>query len=184
MLSRAARRVAMSAGAAPLSAAAATEPTAFTIEKNTWFKGGMPPFHLAVPVHSLEAARAFYGGALGLPEGRSSVRWIDFNLFGHQLVAHWVGDDYRAPEFRNPVDAEEVPVPHFGACLTVDQFRAVSGRLVAAGVRWVIPPTLRFKGQPGEQWTCFLKDPSNNSLEFKAMTTPANLFARYVVREG
>lgn len=137
------------------------------------------PFHHAFPVHSLDAARDFYGGVLGCEEGRSSTRWIDFALHGHQIVAHWVGDEYRCVDYYNPVDGDEVPVPHFGLALTKDQWRALADRVRAAGVRFIIEPCLRFEGQPGEQYTMFFKDPSGNNLEFKAMAHPQNLFARY-----
>jgi uncharacterized protein len=134
------------------------------------------PFHLAFPVHDLDAARAFYGGLLGCPEGRSSSEWIDFDLFGHQIVAHLApaaGD--RAS---NPVDGHDVPVPHFGVVLAWDNFEHFAERLQAAGVQFVIAPYLRFAGQPGEQMTMFFRDPSGNALEFKAFRDPAQLFAR------
>lgn len=138
----------------------------------------MPPFHLAFPVHDLEASRAFYGGLLGCPEGRSADgEWIDFDFFGHQIVAHLVPfADTRAAS--NPVDGHEVPVPHFGVVLSMVEWKALARRLEAAGAEFIIPPTIRFKGQPGEQATMFLKDPSGNALEIKAMANPDNLFAR------
>ena len=137
----------------------------------------MPPFHLAFPVHDLAAARAFYGGLLGCPEGRSSDQWVDFDFFGHQIVAHLVpGCDARAGS--NPVDGHEVPVPHFGAVLDMAAWDALAERLEAAGVDFAIPPTVRFRGEPGEQATMFFRDPSGNALEIKAMATPGNLFAR------
>lgn len=139
------------------------------------------PFHLSIPVHSLDAARAFYVGVLGCEEGRSAARWIDFNLMGHQVVAHLVHDTYRGVDYYNPVDADYVPVPHFGVCLTVDEFHRLAARLRARGVKFVVEPHLRFEGAPGEQWTMFFKDPSGNNCEFKAMTKPENLFARYFV---
>src|SRR6187455_2180114 len=135
----------------------------------------LSPFHLAFPVHDLEAARAFYGGLLGCPEGRSSERWIDFDLHGHQIVAHLApGAERRAAA--NLVDGEDVPVPHFGLVLDMDEWRALAARLEAAGTRFVIEPTIRFAGQAGEQATMFLLDPSGNALEFKAMADPAKLF--------
>ncbi|SMF61783.1 VOC family protein [Allosphingosinicella indica] len=137
----------------------------------------MPPFHLAFPVHDLAAARAFYGGIIGCPEGRSSDHWIDFDFYGHQIVAHLAPD--RAPKpHTNPVDGEEVPVPHFGAVLSMADWRALADRLTAAGTDFIIAPIVRFAGEPGEQATMFLTDPSGNALEFKAMADPAKLFAK------
>jgi len=135
------------------------------------------PFHLAFPVDDLAAARDFYGGLLGCPEGRSADHWIDFDLMGHQIVAHLAPDAVRA-RASNPVDGEDVPVPHFGVVLAMDDWQALADRLVAAGTDFVIPPTVRFKGEPGEQATMFFLDPAGNALEFKAMANPANLFAK------
>ena len=140
------------------------------------------PFHLAVPVRSVEEARDFYGGVLGCEEGRSAATWVDFNLFGHQVVAHCV-PGYDAEASCNAVDGDPVPVPHFGLAMAVPQFHSLAARLREAGVAFVIEPHLRFQGQPGEQWTMFFRDPSGNNLEFKAMTRPANLFARYTVTD-
>jgi len=139
------------------------------------------PFHYAFPVHNLKLAKDFYGGVLGCAEGRSSEKWQDYSLHGHQIVAHWVGEDYRCQDYYNPVDGDEVPVPHTGLALTVDQFHDLAQRLRDADIKFIIEPHLRFKGQPGEQWTMFFKDPSGNNLEFKAMTTIDNLFAKYNV---
>ena len=136
-----------------------------------------PPFHLAFPVDDLEAARRFYGSLLGCREGRSSEEWIDFDLYGHQIVAHLAPDVARA-RASNPVDGEEVPVPHFGIVLPMEQWKALSNRLQQADIQFLIPPTVRFEGQPGEQATMFFLDPSGNALEFKAMSVPANLFAK------
>jgi extradiol dioxygenase family protein len=137
----------------------------------------LQPFHLAFPVHDLDAARAFYGGLLGCPEGRSSDQWIDFDFFGHQIVAHL--DPAMQPRpHRNPVDGHDVPVPHFGAVLAMETWQALADRLTAAGTAFVIAPTVRFRGLPGEQATMFFLDPSGNALELKAMADPANLFAR------
>ena len=136
----------------------------------------MPPFHLAFPVHDLGEARAFYGGLLGCPEGRSADRWVDFDFFGHQIVTH-LDADMRPRRHSNPVDGHDVPVPHFGAVLDMDEWQALADRLQAAGTEFVIEPNIRFKGQPGEQATMFFLDPSGNALEFKAMANPANLFA-------
>ena len=136
----------------------------------------VPPFHLAFPVDDLGAARRFYGELLGCTEGRSADHWIDFNLFGHQIVAHLAPDQVRHRS-TNPVDGEEVPVPHFGVVLDKANWDGLAERLTAAGVEFVIPPTVRFAGQPGEQATMFLLDPAGNALEFKAMARPENLFA-------
>jgi uncharacterized protein len=137
----------------------------------------LPPFHLAFPVDDLAAARRFYGGLLGCPEGRSADRWIDFDLHGHQIVAHLAPEAARA-RASNPVDGEDVPVPHFGLVLSMEEWKALADRLRSAGTRFVIEPTIRFEGQPGEQATMFLFDPAGNALEFKAMANPANLFAK------
>ena len=137
----------------------------------------LPPFHLAFPVHDLEAARAFYGGLLGCPEGRSSDEWIDFDFFGHQIVAHL--DRAMAPRRHvNAVDGHDVPVPHFGAVLALEEWHKLADLLSAAGVAFVIPPTIRFRDRPGEQATMFFLDPSGNALELKAMRDPAALFAK------
>ncbi len=137
----------------------------------------LPPFHLAFPVHDLEEARAFYGGLLGCPEGRSAAMWVDFDFFGHQIVAHL--DPGARPRGRsNPVDGHDVPVPHFGAVLAIAEWRRLAERLEAAGVDFMIAPTVRFAGEPGEQATMFFLDPSGNALEIKAMRDPANLFAK------
>jgi extradiol dioxygenase family protein len=137
----------------------------------------LSPFHLAFPVDDLGAARRFYGDLLQCPEGRSSAEWIDFNLHGHQIVAHLAPDAVRA-RASNAVDGEDVPVPHFGVVLPIAEWKALAERLVEAGTDFVIPPTVRFEGQPGEQATMFFLDPAGNALEFKAMANPANLFAK------
>lgn len=137
----------------------------------------IPPFHLAFPVDDLGAARRFYGEVLGCPEGRSSGDWVDFDLHGHQIVAHLAPGAVRARAI-NAVDGEDVPVPHFGLVLPMDEWTALAERLEKAGVEFVIPPTVRFEGQPGEQATMFLTDPAGNALEFKAMSDPAGLFAK------
>ncbi|WP_109809640.1 VOC family protein [Sphingosinithalassobacter portus] len=134
------------------------------------------PFHLAFPVHDLAAARAFYGGVLGCREGRSAEYWIDFDLFGHQIVAH-LSDGARATEATNPVDGHDVPVPHFGVVLTMADWEALAARVAAAGIAFGIAPHIRFRGQPGEQATMFFRDPSGNALEFKAFADDAMLFA-------
>src|SRR3982751_6610821 len=137
----------------------------------------LPPFHLAFPVDDLAAARAFSGGLLGCPEGRSADEWVDFDLYGHQIVAHLAPDAVRT-RATNPVDGEDVPVPHFGLVLAMDEWKCLAKRLERAEVDFVIPPTIRFAGQPGEQATMFFRDPAGNALEFKAMADPANLFAK------
>lgn len=137
----------------------------------------LPPFHLAFPVDDLDQARGFYRDALGCPEGRSAAQWIDFNLFGHQIVAHLAPAAIGA-KATNAVDGDRVPVPHFGVVLAMGEWRALAERLQAAGVDFVIPPTVRFAGQPGEQATMFLSDPAGNALEFKAMSDPMKLFAK------
>jgi extradiol dioxygenase family protein len=137
----------------------------------------LPPFHLAFPVDDLVAARRFYGEILGCPEGRSADEWIDFDLFGHQIVAHLAPNAARPPA-SNAVDGHDVPVPHFGIVLPMTEWKALAVRLEAAGVEFVIAPTVRFEGEPGEQATMFFLDPAGNALEFKAMANPANLFAK------
>ena len=137
----------------------------------------LPPFHLAFPVDDLAAARAFYGGLLGCTEGRSADHWVDFDLRGHQIVAH-LAPEAAPKRAANPVDGEDVPVPHFGLVLPMDEWRALAERLESAGVEFIVSPTVRFRGEPGEQATMFLLDPAGNALEFKAMADPANLFAK------
>src|SRR5947199_240831 len=137
----------------------------------------LPPFHLAFPVDDLTAARRFYGELLGCPEGSSADEWVDFDLHGHQIVAHLAPDAVRKRS-TNPVDGEDVPVPHFGLVLAMDAWKALALRLESAGTEFVIPPTVRFAGQPGEQATMFFRDPAGNALEFKAMGDPAKLFAK------
>ena len=134
------------------------------------------PFHLAFPVHDLAAARAFYGELLGCREGRSSDHWIDFDLFGHQIVAHLDAGMTPRP-IHNAVDGHDVPVPHFGIVLTMPQWEDLASRLKAAGVKFGIEPYVRFKGQVGEQATMFFTDPSGNALEFKAFADDGQLFA-------
>ncbi|HEX5339526.1 MAG TPA: VOC family protein [Gammaproteobacteria bacterium] len=137
--------------------------------------GAIPLFHLAFPVHDLEAARHFYAGLLGCATGRESERWIDFNFFGHQLVAHLAAPEQPVPT--NPVDGEDVPVRHFGVILQWDQWQALADKLRAADISFIIEPGIRFAGQPGEQATMFLKDPSGNALEFKSFRDFSQLFA-------
>lgn len=137
----------------------------------------LSPFHIAFPVHDLTAARRFYGELLGCPEGRSADRWIDFDLYGHQIVAH-LAPDAVPKRSTNPVDGDVVPVPHFGVVLPMAEWRALADRLAKAKVEFVIPPTVRFAGEPGEQATMFFLDPAGNALEFKAMADPAKLFTK------
>ena len=136
----------------------------------------LPRFHLAVPVHDLDAARAFFGGVLGCAEGRSADTWIDWDLRGHQFVTHLT--PVRVQRADNPVDDHDVPVPHFGLILSVPEFHELAARFRSADVDFVIEPYLRFEGQPGEQWTMFLLDPSGNAMEFKAFADEAQIFAR------
>ena len=137
----------------------------------------LPPFHLAFPVHDLAAARAFYGGQLGCREGRSAERWVDFDLAGHQVVAHLAPEECRRAR-TSEVDGDAVPVRHFGLVLPMADWKRLAERLRTQGVAFVIEPHVRFAGQVGEQATMFLLDPSGNALEFKAFADPSRLFAR------
>ncbi|HEU4517780.1 MAG TPA: VOC family protein [Steroidobacteraceae bacterium] len=138
----------------------------------------LTPFHLAITVRDLASARAFYGQLLGCAEGRSAEEWVDFDFFGHQLVCH-VSPGAAGSAGHNPVDGHDVPVPHFGMVLEMGDWEALAAQLQDAGVEFVIEPCIRFKGQPGEQATMFLTDPSGNALEFKAFRDIAGqLFAR------
>jgi len=137
----------------------------------------IPRFHLAFPVRDLTEARAFYGELLGCPEGRSSDEWVDFDFYGHQIVAHLSPDEV-GHKSTNAVDGHDVPVRHFGAILTLPQWDALAEKLKAAGTRFVIEPNVRFKGQPGEQATMFFLDPSGNALEFKAFADDSMVFAK------
>lgn len=136
-----------------------------------------PRFHLAFPVRDLEEARAFYGGLLGCPEGRSSPEWIDFDFYGHQIVAHLAAEE-TGPYNTNFVDGSDVPVRHFGAILTLPEWEAIAEKLTGAGTRFIIEPQIRFKGQPGEQATLFFLDPSGNAIEFKAFARDEMVFAK------
>ncbi|MES2390678.1 MAG: VOC family protein [Acidobacteriota bacterium] len=136
------------------------------------------PFHIAFPVSDLAAARHFYGTILGCPEGRSSDQWIDFDLFGHQIVAHYKAPAETASVHHNPVDGHAVPVPHFGVILEQKDWEALAVRVKAAGISFVIEPYTRFKGEVGEQSTMFFLDPSGNALEFKAFADLSQLFAK------
>ena len=136
-----------------------------------------PRFHLAFPVRSLREARAFYGSLLGCPEGRSSDEWVDFDFFGHQIVAHLSADE-AGVKAHNAVDGEQVPVRHFGVILSMAEWRALADKLSREKVPFVIAPDIRFEGQPGEQATFFIRDPSGNALEFKAFDDENRIFAR------
>jgi len=136
-----------------------------------------PRFHLAFPVRDLSEARAFYGTLLGCPEGRSSDEWVDFDFFGHQIVAHLSADSV-SDKAHNEVDGEQVPVRHFGVILTMKEWRTLADRLKQSNVDFVIAPDIRFEGQPGEQATFFICDPSGNALEFKAFDDESRIFAR------
>ena len=130
------------------------------------------PFHLAIPVSSLEIARNFYGSMLGFEEGRSDEHWIDYNFFGHQLVCH-IGE---TNTFSNEVDGKDVPIPHFGIVLDWDHFDSFSERLTSFGIKFIIEPYVRFEGLPGEQKTMFFKDPFGNALEFKSFKEDSEIF--------
>ena len=130
------------------------------------------PFHLAIPVTSIELAKEFYGSKLGFAEGRSDEHWIDYNFFGHQLVCH-IGE---TSTFSNEVDGKDVPIPHFGIVLEWKQFDKFSEKLKSSSINFIIKPYLRFEGQPGEQKTMFFKDPFGNALEFKSFKNDNEIF--------
>ena len=134
-------------------------------------------FHLAFPVNDLSAAREFYGGVLGCEEGRSSEHWIDFDLFGHQIVTH-LSDTGAGVKATNHVDADHVPVPHFGIILPMDEFKGLAEKLKSKGVEFIIEPKIRFEGEVGEQATMFFLDPSGNALEFKGFKDFSTVFAK------
>nr|WP_166175198.1 VOC family protein [Altererythrobacter segetis] len=134
------------------------------------------PFHLAFPVRDIAEARAFWGGIVGCPEGRSAADWVDFDFYGHQIVAHLAPE--RPDEASNPVDGHDVPVPHFGVILEMADWQALADRLTTAGIEFVIEPHVRFAGQAGEQATMFFRDPSGNAIEMKAFADLGQLFAR------
>lgn len=137
----------------------------------------LDPFHLALPVYDLTETRKFYGGILGLPEGRSADTWIDYNLFGHQVVMHLM-PGAKGQRHSNPVDGDNVPVPHFGIVVTMEKWEVLARQLRDHGVTFVIEPHIRFKGQVGEQATMFFLDPSGNAMEFKAFADRSKLFAK------
>lgn len=134
-------------------------------------------FHLAFPVHDLAAARRFYGELLGCPEGRSSERWVDFDFYGHQIVAHLAPEE-AGHQSTSAVDGDAVPVRHFGAILPMEAWQSLAERLTQAGVQFIIEPHVRFAGEEGEQATLFFLDPSGNALEFKSFRDPSRVFAR------
>lgn len=134
-------------------------------------------FHLAFPVHDLDAAREFYGGVLGCREGRSAECWIDFDLYGHQIVTH-LAPDYPRHTATNGVDSDSVPIPHFGIVLQMDEWSELAEKLRSKGVDFVIPPKIRFRGETGEQGTMFFLDPSGNALEFKGFRDMSSVFAK------
>ena len=135
------------------------------------------PFHVAIPVHNLEECRKFYRDVLNCEEGRSSDHWVDFNLFGHQLVIHYK-PKAQEETHHNPVDGKQVPVPHYGVVLPWDMFDSFAEDLRSKGVQFVIEPYIRFKGEVGEQATMFFEDPAGNALEFKAFRNMDQLFAK------
>ncbi len=135
-----------------------------------------PPFHLAFPVADLDRARAFYGDLLGCEQGRSSSRWVDFEFFGHQITAH-LRPEACGQDLTSPVDGDDVPVRHFGCVLDWPAWEALAEKLRSRGVRFLLEPHVRFEGEPGEQGTFFVRDPSGNALEFKSFRDPARLFA-------
>ncbi len=134
-------------------------------------------FHLAFPVRDLEETRKFYGGILECEEGRSSANWIDFNLFGHQIVAH-LAPEAVGVKHKNEVDADHVPVPHFGIVLSMIEFRKFAEKLKSNGIEFIIEPKMRFEGETGEQATMFFLDPSGNALEFKGFADFSTVFAK------
>ncbi|MEM9334265.1 MAG: VOC family protein [Pseudomonadota bacterium] len=137
----------------------------------------LQPFHLALPVTDLDAARDFYCGTLGFSTGRTASRWIDLDVYGHQVTLHLVDEDDTATA-HNPVDGDDVPARHFGVILDREDWQALADRLQAAGITFLIPPKIRFEGEPGEQATMFFLDPSGNALEFKSFRNIEQLFAR------
>ncbi|MDM0116999.1 VOC family protein [Variovorax sp. J22R133] len=135
------------------------------------------PFHLAFPVRDIAEARAFYGELLGCPEGRSAPEWVDFDFYGHQIVAHLAPEECGHKQ-SSAVDGHDVPVKHFGAILPMDKWQAMADNLIANKTAFVIEPYIRFKGEPGEQATMFFLDPSGNAIEMKSFADPGSLFAK------
>ena len=140
-------------------------------------KAELSPFHLAIPVKDLSQSRQFYGELFGCPEGRSDTNWVDFDFFGHQLVCH-VDPKASNRSVGNPVDGHSVPIPHFGIVLDMERWSELAERLEKHNVRFIIEPYIRFEGQPGEQGTMFLEDPSGNAVEFKGFRDRSSLFAK------
>lgn len=138
----------------------------------------IPPFHVAVPVHDVQLARAFYRDVLGCPEGRSAEQWVDFDLYGHQWVIHHKPKDENAELHSNEVDGHNVPVPHYGVVLEWNDWEALAEKLKTHGIQFVIEPYIRFEGMPGEQATMFFLDPCGNALEFKAFKDISQMFAK------
>ncbi|MEO8820818.1 MAG: VOC family protein [Ginsengibacter sp.] len=136
----------------------------------------LQPFHLAIPVKELNETRRFYNTILNCEEGRSSDKWVDFNFYGHQLVLHIAEQQDKTNS--NPVDGHDVPVPHFGVVLTMEDWNNLAERLKEQKIEFIIEPYIRFEGEPGEQATMFFKDPSGNALEFKAFQNLDQLFAK------
>lgn len=137
----------------------------------------LTPFHLAVPVHDLAQGRAFYGDLLGFEEGRSSVQWVDYNMYGHQFVIH-LNEALDPKPHHNAVDGHAVPVPHFGVVLEWQAWHQLKEKLESSGLEFVIAPHIRFEGEAGEQATMFFQDPSGNALEFKSFKDFSNIFAK------
>ena len=137
----------------------------------------LTPFHVALPVRNIAEARRFYGDVLGCTEGRSDTDWVDFNLYGHQIVTH-LAPDSAGVKAHNPVDKDDVPIPHFGVVLPMDQWNELAERLKVKGIEFIIEPKVRFKGEIGEQATMFFLDPSGNALEFKSFKDFSLVFAK------
>ena len=136
------------------------------------------PFHIAIPVHNLAECRTFYRDVLNCEEGRSSDHWVDFNLFGHQLVIHYKPKSNKENLHHNPVDGHDVPVPHYGVVLPWNVFQQFAETLKTKGIKFVIEPYIRFEGLVGEQATMFFLDPAGNALEFKSFKDMSQLFAK------
>lgn len=151
-------------------------------DEGAFFIPMIPPFHLAVQVRDIAEAREFYGTKLGLSEGRSDESWIDWDMFGHQVVTHLnpnLGPEGRVDSHCNPVDSKGVPVPHFGVVLTIPEWEKLAERCRSFVGEFIIEPYVRFKGEPGEQCTMFFEDPSGNAIEFKAFADiEGQLFAK------
>lgn len=138
----------------------------------------MTPFHVAIPVHDVELAREFYRDVIGCPEGRSDAKWVDFDMYGHQFVIHYKPKDLTAENHTNEVDGHNVPVPHYGVVLEWEDWEVLADKLKSHGIKFLIEPYIRFKGQAGEQATMFFLDPCGNALEFKAFKDIKMMFAK------